>query len=249
MPFRPPSLRGVTPQGRGRYPGYDVLDELKRQDDVTTGMILARLSPNDQLVFFTAAEQAVATPLVDQILGQDGEPKVPVLPMIDARLASGETDGYVYEGMPDDAEAWRRSLAALDADARERFGRGFGELDWADQGDLVAAVQQTEGAWHDLPASRVWSLWTRYACAEFYAHPWAWNEIGFGGPAYPRGYKSTGIDKRENWEVADAAPTDPVTAGQRIEQARAEHERNTRVRPGRQGPPEGNDPPVQGQDS
>ena len=28
----------------------------------------------------------------------------------------------------------------------------------------------------------VWSLWTRYACTAFYSHPWAWNEIGFGGP-------------------------------------------------------------------
>ena len=22
----------------------------------------------------------------------------------------------------------------------------------------------------------------------YYAHPYAWDEVGFGGPAYPRGY-------------------------------------------------------------
>ena len=55
-----------------------------------------------------------------------------------------------------------------------------------------------------MPAARVWSLWTRYAASAFYAHPWAWNEIGFGGPAYPRGYKNLGLDRREPWEVADA---------------------------------------------
>lgn len=27
MPFRPPNQRGVTPQGRGRFPRYDVLTE------------------------------------------------------------------------------------------------------------------------------------------------------------------------------------------------------------------------------
>ena len=37
------------------------------------------------------------------------------------------------------------------------------------------------------PAGRVFALWMRYACAAFYSHPWAWNEIGFGGPAYPQG--------------------------------------------------------------
>ena len=28
--------------------------------------------------------------------------------------------------------------------------------------------------------------------AAFYSHPWAWNEIGFGGPAYPQGYMRLG---------------------------------------------------------
>jgi hypothetical protein len=70
-------------------------------------------------------------------------------------------------------------------------------------------------AWHGLPAGRVWSLWTRYACTAFYAHPWAWNEIGFGGPAYPRGYKNAGIGRREPWEVADHADSDPVGGDRR----------------------------------
>ena len=61
---------------------------------------------------------------------------------------------------------------------------------------LIQAVQDLgSGDWHGLPASRVWSLWTRYACTAFYAHPWAWNEIGFPGPAYPRGYKNKGVGR------------------------------------------------------
>ena len=59
------------------------------------------------------------------------------------------------------------------------------------------------GSWHGWTAKHVWSLWTRYACAAFYSHPWAWNEIGFSGPAYPRGYLNPGINAREQWEVAD----------------------------------------------
>ena len=67
-------------------------------------------------------------------------------------------------------------------------------------------MQDLSGAsasWHEFPAAQVWSLWTRYACTAFYSHPWAWNEIGFGGPAYPRGYLNPGINARERWEVAD----------------------------------------------
>ncbi len=41
---------------------------------------------------------------------------------------------------------------------------------------------------------------TRAMLSAFYSHPWAWNEIGFGGPAYPRGYARIGAGQRESWE-------------------------------------------------
>jgi len=47
-----------------------------------------------------------------------------------------------------------------------------------------------------------------------YAHPAAWAEIGFAGPAYPRGYKNIGVGKLEPFEVPDARPSgDPVRDG------------------------------------
>ena len=63
----------------------------------------------------------------------------------------------------------------------------------------------------------------RYACAAFYSHPWAWNEIGFGGPAYPRGYKNLGFDRREPWEVAERDADDPVPWAERTEAALRRH--------------------------
>ena len=45
--------------------------------------------------------------------------------MIDARLAEKQTDGWHYEDMPEDGQAWRDTLAALDSDARDRYGTGF----------------------------------------------------------------------------------------------------------------------------
>jgi|tagenome__1003787_1003787.scaffolds.fasta_scaffold20026257_2 hypothetical protein len=222
MPFRSPAEKGVTPQHRGRFPGFDVLSQVDVWDDATAGAVLARLSHPTGPAFFTPGEVAVARPLLDLLLAQDAEPRVPVLEMIDQRLALGETDGWHYDDLPPDAEAWRRSLHALDLDARDRFAGGFAELPPDRQAVLVQAVQQA-GTWHGLVAAHVWSLWTRYACTAFYAHPWAWNEIGFPGPAYPRGYLNPGVGSREKWEVRDAVDADPVAAGRRIEQARREH--------------------------
>jgi len=223
MPYRAPSQQAVTPQGKGRFPGYDVLAEAHRWDDVTAGVVLARLAPTTDLSFFTQAENAAATALCDLLFAQDAEPRVPVVALIDARLAAGETDGWHYDDMPRDHLAWQHTLASLDDEATDRGGDTFALLDVKIRAVVVQAVQglaQDEQSWHGLPAKKVWSLWTRYGCAAFYSHPWAWNEIGFGGPAYPRGYQNLGVDAREGWEVADHVESDPVAAAERFDRAR-----------------------------
>jgi hypothetical protein len=222
MPIR--ARRAATPGGKGRFPDYDVLDEVRRWDEVTAGVVLARLDPFPDHSFFTPPEFATLRALLDVLLAQREEPRIPVARMVDQRLALGETDGWFYEDMPPDGEAWRRTLAFVDLDARAEFGRAFAELEWDQQTSLVQGVQDAED-YHGLSAGHVWSLWTRYACAAFYSHPWAWNEIGFGGPAYPRGYKAIGVDQRERWEVREVDARDPVPWAQRVEEARRAHER------------------------
>ena len=232
MPFRSRSQRAVTPQGRGRFPGFDVLDSVDVWDDVTAGAVLARLALPGQLAFFTPHEVGIAAPMLDLLLAQDGDPRVPVLALIDERLAVGETDGWHYDSMPEDAQAWRDTLAALDDDARAAHpGRGYAELLTDEQAMILQAVQDRSSAgenWHAWSATYVWSLWTRYACTAFYSHPWAWNEIGFPGPAYPRGYLNPGVGSREKWEVAETRDTDPVTFADRVERTRHQHDRLVR---------------------
>lgn len=202
----------APPSSVDRFPGFDVVGQSKHWDQVTAGVVLNRLSMSPDIRFFTPDEQAAATALCDQLIDQREAPRVPVVNMIDARLAEGETDGWHYQDMPEDGEAWRESLRALDSDANDRFGGEFTSCSWEHQATLIQAVQDRgTDQWHGRNASYVWSLWTRYVCTAFYAHPSAWNEIGFSGPAYPRGYKNPGIDAREPFEVADAHPQlDPV---------------------------------------
>ncbi len=174
--------------------------------------MLSRLGIAPDIRFFTPSEQAAATALCDQLMGQHGQGKIPVVNMIDARLAEKQTDGWRYRDMPADGQAWRDTLAALDADAQDRYGTGFAACPREQQTTLIQAVQDLGAdAWHGLPAKQVWSLWTRYACTAFYSHPSAWNESGFPGPAYPRGYKNPGVNAREPYEVRDAQPdADPA---------------------------------------
>jgi Gluconate 2-dehydrogenase subunit 3 len=209
-------VTGTAPRSaRGRFPGFDVLTQSRHWDPVTTGVVLSRTGMAPDIRFFTPAEQAAATALCDQLLDQHGEAKVPVVNLIDARLAEKQTDGWHYQDMPEDGQAWRDTLAALDSDAQDRYGTGFAACTEEQQATLIQAVQDLGAdAWHGLPAKQVWSLWTRYACTAFYSHPSAWNEMGFPGPAYPRGYKNPGVDAREPFEVRDAKPAADPARGQ-----------------------------------
>jgi hypothetical protein len=200
-----------------RFPGFDPLSQVRHWDPVTADAILARVQAAPAVKFFTADEEPCARALLNLLTGQgeNDERAVPVLEMVDARLAAGETDGWRYADMPEDGQAWRDTLALLDVDAHQLSGGAFADAPPTDQARLIQAVQDLKtGNWHGLPAAHVWSLWTRYACTAFYAHPFAWAEIGFPGPAYPRGYKNAGVGKLEPFEVGDARPAeDPVREG------------------------------------
>lgn len=206
------SLPLDTGAGGGRYPGFSTVAQSDHWDKTTAGVVLGRLARPADIRFFTPAEEATATALFDQLLAQHAEPRIPVVNFVDARLAENQTDGWRYEDMPEDGEAWRTSLSALDRAAEESFNQSFANCSNEQQAAVLQAIQALGSSmWQGMPAGHVWGLWTRYACTAFYSHPWVWDEIGFGGPAYPRGYKNLGVDRLEPFEVADASPQeDPV---------------------------------------
>ncbi len=199
----PEQRNGVAPQMRGRYPDYNVLDEADHWDEVTRRLVLDRVENVPPIRFFTAPEALTLGVFCDLVLAQDSEPKIPVLNMVDAKLYGGELDGFRYEDLPDDRDTWRRVAAGLDAAARQQGAVDFVNAAFEVQERVVDAFSNGElrgEVWDELPPARAWKVVTRAILSAFYSHPWAWNEIGFGGPAYPRGYARIGAGQREAWE-------------------------------------------------
>jgi hypothetical protein len=194
---------GTTPQMHGRYPDYDVLANARHWDETTRRTILDRVENPPPLRFFGAEEARTLGAFLDVVLAQDAEPRVPVLAMVDAKLHDGKLDGFRYAHMPDDRETWRLVAGALD---------GFADLGAAERHEVVAAFADGRLDGLQIDASSAWSVVMRAALSEFYSHPWAWNEIGFGGPAYPRGYMrlQPGPAGREPYEAEEAFDVDPV---------------------------------------
>ena len=213
-PGLPRQRRGTAPQSRGRYPDFDVLEQAGHWDEVTRRVVLARVREVPPIRFFTAAEARTLRVFCDVVTAQDSEPRVPVLEMVDDKLHAGRLDGFQHAGLPDDRDVWRLAARGLDEQARARGAEHFAAASPDQRTAIVTALHGGDlhdGVWADLPAAKAFGVLMRAVLSAFYSHPWAWNEIGFGGPAYPRGYmRLAGRDPHERPEEFDL---DPVREG------------------------------------
>jgi hypothetical protein len=209
----PRHRRGTAPQGRSRYPDYDVLEQARHWDEATRRVVLARVAETPPVRFFTPEEERAMRAFCDVVTAQDDEPRVPVLEMVDAKLHAGRLDGFRHADLPDDRDVWRLAARGLDDVAHARGAPDFAAADDELKLEIVAAFHEGElsgGVWDEIPAAKAFGVLMRAVLSEFYAHPWAWNEIGFGGPAYPRGYARLGPGLRESWEGEEQFDVDPV---------------------------------------
>ena len=124
---------------------------------------------------------------------------------LDERLYLDKTVGYRYDDMPIDQEAYRLGIEAIDAEAQHRFNGSFIVLPYHQRELILQAIAENKalGAreiWKRMSQKRFWQLIMQDAVEAYYSHPWAWDEIGFGGPAYPRAYTRLERGEPEPWE-------------------------------------------------
>jgi hypothetical protein len=212
-----------------RFPGYDVLAkrDTPSWNDQTRRVIDARLAIDPEAhAFFSDAEwltvRAVCACIAPQPVNRVRP--APLAAMLDQKLTADSRDGYRDTRLPPQRAAWQLGLRAIDAEARAQHGKAFHELEADAQNALLRAVQAgtvRHSAWQDLPPDLFFADRLLHdIVSAYYAHPVAWNEIGFGGPASPRGYVRLNYDRRDPWEASEARPG-------RERQARRE---NARVR-------------------
>jgi hypothetical protein len=194
----------------GPYDGYKVLSKWNTPSfDAPTREVLARrLAPPPEPRFFRYEVWWLVEAIAARILPQPerAEP-IPLAALIDDYFAEGRGQGYREETMPPLHAAWRIGLAAIDAEARRRFERGFAALAAEAQDETLRAVQAGDvepAVWQGMdPKTFFRESLLKIIAGLYYAHPTAWSEIGFGGPASPRGYVRLGFDERDPWEAKE----------------------------------------------
>ena len=205
----PQTGRTIERDQPGYYAGFSTLDQQAFWDDATRKLVLERMSKVLPIRFFTTEEARTMGAVFERILPQeDRSPsrRIPLLAGIDDRLFHNRIEGYRYEDMPSDQDAYRLAARAFAEMAQAVHGKPFDELETMDQEKLIQSVHAekpaaAEETWKGVNLKRFWSLLVADCCGVYYAHPWSWDEVGFGGPAYPRGYMRLEEGQAEPWEV------------------------------------------------
>ena len=215
-----PTLRPVDPDTGeplppktqpGYYPGFSTLSQSPFWDEATRKTVNNRVQKPPERRFFTASEWDFWQTVFDHLIPQtDRTPdrRIPLIPALDQRLHENHTAGYRYESMPHDREVYKLGIEAINAEAQIRFGGEFLYLGHWQQEKVLQALHDgnPQGApeiWKRMNVHRFWRMILSDAIEAYYAHPWAWDEIGFGGPAYPRAYTRLERGEPEPWEVSE----------------------------------------------
>ncbi|MGH7715584.1 MAG: gluconate 2-dehydrogenase subunit 3 family protein [Vulcanimicrobiaceae bacterium] len=210
---RPVDPRSGTPlpprEQPGYYPSFSTLSQQNYWDAKTRSLILDRVHNVPRSFFFDAENTQLLEAICARLVPQDDRDRghrVAIVPHIDRRLATGDGDGYRYENMPPDPEAYLLGLRAIDESARTMFELAFVAASLSQQDELLRSLHDGKPlvehpAWQRMPVKRFWMLLLSDCIEAYYSHPYAWDEIGFGGPAYPRAYIRLENGEPETWEV------------------------------------------------
>ena len=162
--------------------------------DATRQVLQARLYPPPYtLTFFTTDECALLRAIGDRLIPQDRPERIDIVRGIDERLTLGKTDGWRYDDMPADGDAYKRGLTGVNETAQALYQQPFGQLSGEQQDAVLKRIQTGEApgaTWHTLPADRFFEELLTEAVENYYSHPLAQEVIGYVGmgdvPAWPR---------------------------------------------------------------
>lgn len=189
-----------------RYPAFDVWEQHTEWDGHTKKIVGSRKSPEVACRFFTQPEalllQAIASVLVD-------DHRLEVLTFVtqhlDETTASPIGESQRKVGVPPKKQLYRLGLAGVDAESHAAYGTGFLALKAEEQEAVMQAISQgatkDNTAWEKAAPAEFFKQLLHDAVSAYYSHPLVWSDIGYGGPAYPRGYVRVEKGLTDPWEA------------------------------------------------
>ncbi|MBO3271187.1 gluconate 2-dehydrogenase subunit 3 family protein [Hymenobacter defluvii] len=157
--------------------------------DATRDALQARLdAPVYEPQYLDGATYELLRAVAARLFPQPDRPDNPIelAPAVDKRLLEGGSDGWRYDALPPDREAYRMGLGGIRDSAETMFGQKFLSLSDEQKDQVLSAVQQGTApgdVWQEMSGVRFFEELLAELTENYYAHPLAQEEIGYVGMA------------------------------------------------------------------
>ena len=176
--------------------------------EATRAAVQARLdAPAAYVPQFLAPETyTLLGAVAARLFPQPDRPEQPIAlaPAVDQRLAEGRADGWRYDALPPDREAYRLGLGGIQEIAQSQFQADFTTLNTEQQDAVLQALASGTPPgtiWETLDAGRFFEEMLAELTETYYAHPLAQEEIGYVGLADLPAWTKIGLNEKEDREV------------------------------------------------
>ena len=189
-----------------RYPSFNVLDEKDEWDDHTQQIVTSRTHPIAGYQFLNEQEVEILRFLCSLLVNDDSPDSLEfVIGHFDQTLYSSPGEGQRKVGVPAAPELIRQGLKAIEQTSQHKYSVSFKELNTEQQKQIIqdisdARVEPTE-VWNGMLQQTLFEKLMRLTVEAYCSHPRVWSEIGYAGPAYPRGYVRTQLGQLDPWEA------------------------------------------------
>ena len=198
----------MTKEKVGLYPTYDVLALQDEWDTHTRRIVTRRLVPFTYKLL-SDWEQGMLKVIAQHLAYEERNEILDwIVFHMDEQLTKTIGEGERKPEIPPQKELILSGLKALDVWAKRHFLKAFSHLKMKHQDQILRELQQGEltpiDIWNSEFQRALFQKLAGLVIDAYYSHPWVWSEIGYGGPAYPRGYVRVELGLTDPWEPKQA---------------------------------------------
>lgn len=191
----------------GHYADYNVMNLADEWDSHTKEIVKRRLGPFPDKQYLNEHEARTIWIIAShQVYDNRNDILDYVVQHMDNELASKVGESQRKTGIPEGRDLIRDGLKALDEHSRKVYQQDFAGAENAQQFSMLESLQKGQltdmgPGWPKTLQKELFKKLLKTIVRAYYSHPQVWSEIGYGGPAYPRGYIRVELGLTEPWEA------------------------------------------------
>ncbi len=161
--------------------------------------------PTIQPQFFSVEAFAILQAVSRRLILQDeNRDTVDLAGMFDEQIGQNQDDGWRYNAMPPDQEAYRRGLQGINETALQTYQQPFINLPAEQQDEVLHSIQRNSAeveTWKHLPAGLFFEELLANLTTLYYSHPAGREDIGEVSVADAKGWTHIQLNEKENFEL------------------------------------------------